>query len=223
PAGTRDATHLICGVFVLRDTALTPLFQALPAVLQLDVTDPTASPWLDALTQNLRRETAMPHPGGRFVVERLLELLCAEALRHHLHTDASAATNWFAGIRDPALAKALAAFHADPAHPWNLEGLAAAANLSRSRLYARFRAYLGDSPMGYVTKWRMNLACRLLGQTELAVEQIAARTGYDSPAAFTRAFQRTVGASPSRWRSQLPGGDPGGVTRRGKSLELALD
>ena len=140
---------------------------------------------------------------------RLPELLLSEVLRTHLATAPAIDHGWIAALHDPLLAPALAALHADPAAPWTVAGLAAAVGASRSSVDDRFRQVLGQSPIRYLTAWRMHLATDLLATTELSVFTIARRVGYDAEEAFSRAFNRA-----RRLAEPLACGDATGTTPR---------
>ncbi|MCB1874967.1 MAG: AraC family transcriptional regulator [Chromatiales bacterium] len=192
---------LLCGVFLLHNTELNPLFEALPPVLQSALSRAGELHNLAGVARLITDEMDRRTPGGPFIVERLLEVLCAEALRTHLQTVGDTQPGWFRGIRDPAIGRAISAVHADPGHPWSVKRLAQAVAMSPSRFAARFTASIGESPMVYVTKWRMNLACRRLATEKGGVERIAASLGYENQAAFSRAFKKWVGQSPASWRA----------------------
>jgi AraC-like DNA-binding protein len=131
---------------------------------------------------------------------RLPELVLTEVLRTHLATAPAIGRGWIAALHDPILAPALASLHEDPARRWTVATLAGKVGASRSSLDDRFRHVLGQSPIRYLTAWRMHLAGDLLATTELSVFTIARRVGYDSEEAFSRAFKRERGVSPSQWR-----------------------
>lgn len=188
-------------MFLLHNTELNPLFEALPPVLQSALSRAGELHNLAGVARLITDEMDRRTPGGPFIVERLLEVLCAEALRTHLQTVGDTQPGWFRGIRDPAIGRAISAVHADPGHPWSVKRLAQAVAMSPSRFAARFTASIGESPMVYVTKWRMNLACRRLATEKGGVERIAASLGYENQAAFSRAFKKWVGQSPASWRA----------------------
>jgi AraC-like DNA-binding protein len=139
--------------------------------------------------------------GAGYIVERLLEILCAEAVRAHIETAPQQTVGWFRGIKDPVVGRAIKAIHLNPAEDWSIPRLAGAVAMSPSRFAARFSESLGESPMAYVAKWRMNVACRKLTASRIGVDQIAADVGYESVAAFNRAFKKHVGLPPAAWRS----------------------
>jgi AraC-like DNA-binding protein len=204
--GAEDMTELVCGVFFLGAAPLNPLLGALPPVLLCTTSGPGANPMLERVTEMLAMEVQAPDRRiGSFTCARLLEIFCAEIIRAHMADLGSSKAGWFRGLADPKIAKALARIHADPAVQWSVESLAEIAALSPSRFAARFRDAIGETAMTYVTRWRMNLACRLLRESDMPIENVAAKVGYANSAAFSRAFKHCLGLSPARWRSR---GDP---------------
>jgi AraC-like DNA-binding protein len=193
---------LLCGVFLLHNTAFNPLFAALPAVLRTALSRQGELHNLSGVARLMAGEMDRRLPGGGYIVERLLEVLCAEAVRAHMEAAPPEETGWFRGIRDPVVGRAMAELHARPGDPWSVPRLAGVVAMSPSRFAARFSGCVGDSPMAYLTKWRMNLACRELADSNQSVDRIAAGLGYESPAAFSRAFRKQVGVSPAQWRTQ---------------------
>ena len=125
-----------------------------------------------------------------------------ETLRAYIAQLPEKQTGWLAGARDPEVGKALALMHQKPAHPWTIASLAKEAGLSRSVLAERFRHYLDQTPMAYLTRWRLQLGAQMLASTNYSVAQIAAEVGYESEAAFNRAFKREFESPPARFRSQ---------------------
>lgn len=190
------STELVCGVFLLRHAELNPLFASLPAFLHVPAAARPAN--LSLLLNWLDQEMGRTQQGGAFVVGRLLELLCAESLRGYLAT--ATPIGWLAGLKDPVVGKALALLHAHPGEDWSVPRLAQQVAMSPSRFAARFAAAVGDSPMAYLAKWRMNQAARLLAESQRGIEQIAAEVGYDNATAFARSFKRHLGVTPTAWR-----------------------
>ncbi|MCA9607204.1 MAG: AraC family transcriptional regulator [Myxococcales bacterium] len=196
-AGDGPTTRLLCGTFDIGgDSAL--LLDELPSLLHVATAD-AASAWLDATLRLLASEVAGGRPGASTVVSRLAEVLLVHALRAWLADEGSRQTGWLAALGDPALSRALTEIHRDPARELGASELARKAGLSRSVLYARFTERLGVSPAAYLTRWRMSLARRAL-RGEASVSEVAHSIGYASEAAFSRAFKREVGQSPSAWR-----------------------
>jgi transcriptional regulator GlxA family with amidase domain len=159
-----------------------------------------AAEWVRANVEYALAQTSQ-RPGEGIVMTRLPELLLVEVLRLHLASAPAADEGLLAALHDPVLRPALALLHGDPARRWTVASLAAAAAVSRSVLDARFRDALGRSPIRYLTDWRMHLAEDLLATTDLSVASVARRVGYDAEEAFSRAFKRRHGDSPSMWRS----------------------
>ena len=195
-------TSLLCGVFLLRHTELNPLLAALPSLLHTTLSRSGAMHNLSGVGRLLAEEVARSASGSGYVIERLLEVLCAEAIRAHAQAAPRHVSGWFRGIRDPVAGRAIAAIHAHPGKAWSVTRLASEVSMSPLRFSARFTDALGDSPMAYVAKWRMNVACRKLVASRVSVNQIATEVGYESHAAFNRAFKKLVGESPSAWRAR---------------------
>ncbi len=179
-----------------------PLLAALPRMIHLSAADPRAATgWLGTLLNIASQESGRQHAGGENVLSRLSELMFVEAIRRYLETLPPDQKGWLAGLRDPVVGQALAALHAEAREPWTVERLARVVGLSRSVLAERFTEMVGQPPMQYLALWRMQLASRLLvdgGQ----VAAVAGAVGYESEAAFSRAFKKLVGQSPATWRKE---------------------
>ncbi len=203
--GQTGSTELVCGVFVLSNAERSPLVDALPDVLQADLTGRQGSKAMELLTQMLVSELQMNRTGCDYMATRLVELLFAEAIRQHLDNDDHPDPGWFRAMRDPKIGAAINAIHASPKAALSVASLAERANLSPSRFAARFRQLLGKSVMAYVAQWRMSVARRLLIETDLPIAQVAYESGYDNTAAFSRAFSNNFGVPPGSYRrSQTP-------------------
>ncbi len=199
--GTEGAS-LLCGVFLLQHTMLNPLFNALPSVMHTKLSRSGELHNLSGVSRLMAEEIDREPGVSSYVVERLLEVLCAEAVRAHIELVPHHETNWLRGIKDPVINQAIAAIHSRPGENWSIQRMAADLAMSPSRFAARFSESVGDSPMAYTTKWRMNLACRALINSKLSIDQIASNVGYESQTAFSRAFKKHVGISPASWRNQ---------------------
>jgi len=197
-----DQTDLLCGVFLLSHTEFNPLYSALPSVMHASLSRAGELNNLSGVARLMAEEIDRRSLGGGYVVERLLEVLCAETIRSHVENVSQDETSWLRGIKDPIIGKALAAFHERPGDNWSVKCLADRVAMSPSRFAARFTESLGDSPMSYVTKWRMSLACRDLTTSKRSVDKVAENVGYENSAAFSRAFRKHVGASPAAWRAK---------------------
>ena len=194
-----DPTHFVCGFLGCDARPFNPLLSALPPVF---VVSDQAGGALAAYVQFALAESKQPRMGGQGVLGRLSELMFVDVVRRYLESLPPDRTDWLAGLRDPMIGRALAAFHRSPARAWTIESLARNVGLSRSALAERFTQFVGQPPMQYLTNWRMQLAANhLLSGTE-SVAAIANRVGYESEAAFSRAFKKMVGAPPSQWRTQ---------------------
>jgi AraC-like DNA-binding protein len=200
--GGGPRTDIVCGCLYSEDPLFDPALKAFPPAF---VVRPPAGParsWFDASIEYALDESST---GGRIRTTKLPELLLVEVLRLHLANAPASGQGWFAAVRDPMLAPAMMAVHGAPERKWTVDDLAAEAAVSRSSLHDRFREVLGLSPMRYVNEWRMRVAQELLRTTEVTVAVIARRVGCDSEEAFSRAFKRTHGQSPSLWRGGRPG------------------
>jgi AraC-like DNA-binding protein len=156
--------------------------------------------WWQAAIDRLIIEATRPGPGNLALLGRLSELLFMEILRWQLTHISEGHRGWLAGLNDVHISRVLTLIHAEPARPWTVEELAEHAAMSRSALAKRFVELVGETPMQYLSGWRMQLARRLLSESPLGLAEIAARIGYESEAAFNRAFRRVVGTPPASWR-----------------------
>jgi len=197
-------TEIVCGYMHSSDPLFDPAMRALPSVFVVRLSSGPASRWVRA-SIDYALAGAMPpsNLSARAIDTRLPELVLTEVLRVHLATAPSIDHGWLAALHDPILAPALAALHRDPVRRWTVAELAAHVGASRSSLDDRFRQVLGQSPIRYLTAWRIHLAADLLVTTELSVFTIARRVGYDSEEAFSRAFKRHRGVAPSHWRAAV--------------------
>jgi AraC-like DNA-binding protein len=216
--GEGEVAQIVCG-YLQCDQRFNPLIGSLPRVLLVCATrhdQPAgveglppwcivrAEPgdWLDNTLRYTIEEADGERPGSAAMLPRLTELLFVEVLRRYMQQLPPEYIGWLAAVRDPVVGCALRLMHISPDHPWTVEELARSAAVSRSALAQRFAALIGEPPMQYLQGWRMQLAKHLLGQTNLSLVEIARRTGYESQAAFNRAFKRSAGQPPATWRRQ---------------------
>jgi AraC-like DNA-binding protein len=199
--GGGTSTELVCGYLYSDDPLFDPALRALPSVFVVRLPDATAG-WVQASVAYALQENEPSNTSTNLITTRLPELVLIEVLRVHLASAPAADHGWLAALHDSVLAPALAILHGAPEHRWTVAELASRAAVSRSLLDERFRHVLGVSPIRYLTEWRMHLADDLLATTDLGIVAIARRVGYDSEEAFSRAFKRERGASPSHWRVQ---------------------
>jgi AraC-like DNA-binding protein len=192
-----DATHLVCGYLGCDGRPFNPLLAALPRVIHVSE---RAGGAIGAFVQFAMAEANDHRPGGEVVLGHLSELMFVDVVRRYLETLPADRTGWLAALREPFVGRALTALHRSPARAWTLDLLAHEVGLSRSALAERFTQLVGQPPIQYLTNWRMQLAGNhLLAGTD-SVAAIADRVGYESEAAFSRAFKKTVGVPPTAWR-----------------------
>jgi len=197
PLESADAVA-VCGFLGCDLRPFNPLIAALPRVLHLPAAR-TAS-WAAHVINQAVIESNDRRPGGDALLERLAEIMFVDAARRCLESLPAESVGWLAGLRDRHVGKALALMHEQPCREWTLEELAQEASLSRSAFHERFVQYLGQPPMQYLTNWRIQLGARLLRESSRVVASIALEVGYESEAAFSRAFKRIVGMPPAAWR-----------------------
>jgi len=197
-------TQALCGVVRFDHLAAQRLIGCLPAVLQIDSWSDEEASWLQGTLRFIAREASTLRPGGETVITRLADILVIQALRAWLAAAPEAATGWLAALRDRHIGQALALMHQAPAHPWSLQALAQAVGLSRSAFSARFTALAGEPAMQYLAQWRMQLARRRLQEQGEPLSAVAGQVGYQSEAAFCRAFKRHFGVPPGSSRSLVP-------------------
>lgn len=196
--GGGAATQIVCGYIGLGD-GRHPLIAALPQLLRLNVRDWSAGEWVGTMFRYAAQETAAHRPGSESSLAKVSELLFVEAVRRHLDAAAVERRGWLAALGDPAVGRALVLMHERPAHAWTVDALADRVHLSRSAFAQRFTQVVEVSPLAYLAAWRMQLARHALRQGR-SVAQAAAQVGYESEAAFSRAFKREVGIAPALWR-----------------------
>lgn len=199
--GGGELTKLICG-YMTCDPQLSRLFlSGLPSIVKVNIREHASGQWLeDTLRYSVNQGAS--GPGGAAVVAKLSEALFVETLRQYIARLPKAQTGWLAGVRDPQVGKALALLHRQPAHPWTIATLANEVGVSRSVLAERFKHYLSETPIGYLTRWRLQLAAQLLASTSKSVAEVAGEVGYESEPSFNRAFKREFGLPPARFRTQ---------------------
>ena len=197
--GGGDVTQLLCG-YLGSDMAFGPLLSSLPAVLKMDVRATPLGAWVESSFRFAASQIAAGRVGSTTVIAKLSELLFVEAVSHYVAGLPEDRKGWLAGLRDPQIGRALGLMHAAPAKDWSAEALAAEVGMSRSGFAERFATLVGQPPMQYLTDWRMHLAARQLQESRDGVAKVGFSVGYESEAAFSKAFKRQFGASPAAWR-----------------------
>jgi AraC-like DNA-binding protein len=176
------------------------MLDALPKLLRVPLGEAPANGWVQGLLTAGIQESSAARPGSETMLAKLSELLFVEALRRYIETLPEQQTGWLAGLRDRFVGRALALLHQRPEHDWTVEELAESVGLSRSSLAQRFSDFLGQPPMQYLTRWRLTIAAQRLRNEHASLARIAEDCGYDSEAAFNRAFKRTFATTPAAWR-----------------------
>jgi AraC-like DNA-binding protein len=200
--GGGTVSKFICG-YLACDRHLSQAFlTGLPPMIRLNIRDDVSGQWLENSLRFSVAQAASRDAGALEVVAKLSEVFVAEALRRYQRELPPGRIGWLAGAREPAVGRALALMHHRSANPWTLLNLAHEVGVSRSVLSERFRHYLGESPIAYLTRWRLRLGARALTSTNYTVAQIALDVGYESEAAFNRAFKREYAVPPARYRRQ---------------------
>jgi AraC-like DNA-binding protein len=200
--GGPDRARIICCFLGCDERPYNPLLAALPSVIHLSATGPRpTTAWLRTLMQIAVRESCSTRPGSENVLARLSELMFVETIRQYLETLSATETGWLAGLRDRVVGQALAAIHSATSAPWTVDRLARLVGVSRSVFAERFAQMVGQPPMQYLALWRMQLASRLLADGG-PVAEVANAVGYESEAAFGRAFKKLVGQAPATWRRE---------------------
>jgi AraC-like DNA-binding protein len=195
------ATQLLCG-YLGCDTPFSPLLSALPSVLKLNVRSTASGTWIESSFRFAASEIAAGRLGSTTVIAKLSELLFVEAVSQFVASLPAERRGWLAGLRDPQIGRALAALHARPTEEWTAESLALEVGMSRSVFAERFSSLVGQPPMQYLALWRLHMAAQRLREGRGSVAQIGFSIGYESEAAFSRAFKRQFGTSPGTWRRQ---------------------
>jgi AraC-like DNA-binding protein len=216
--GGGKKSRFICG-YLNCDQRFNPLLGALPNILVVRSRDDYSSveaidsngvrparvpegssTWLSTTLKFTVHEARSGHPGNGAMLGRLTELMFVEILRQYMQQLPPDNTGWLAGLNDPCVGKALRLMHAEPARNWTVDELAREAAVSRSVLAERFTNLVGDSPMKYLANWRIQLAKQMLREGRGSILEVACKVGYDSEAAFNRAFKRATGTPPATWR-----------------------
>jgi AraC-like DNA-binding protein len=200
--GGGATTRFVCGYLTCDPLLCGPILESLPPILKVNVRTDRSGHWLEQSILHLVEEVASDRAGSEAMLAKLSEALFVDTLRRYVAGLPEQTTGWLAGARDPVVGKSLALLHRRPRHPWTIAELAAEVGLSRSSLVERFTRYRLDPPMAYLTGWRLRLAAQALTSSPRGVADIADAVGYESEAAFNRAFKRVFGLPPARYRRQ---------------------
>ena len=195
-------TRLVCGFLACDDTLGHPLLASLPRIFKIDMRNDPHSAWLESSLRFAAGEAAQQRAGSAIVLARLSELLFVEAVRRCIEMLPPDRKGWLAAARDRFVGRALSLLHARPAECWTVGQLAREVGISRSALALRFTELLGQPPMQYLARWRLRIAAHELLNGGKPLAAVAEQVGYDSEAAFNRAFKREFGMPPAGWRKQ---------------------
>ena len=191
---------MVCGFIESAEFLFAPVFRSLPPLVIDRTSDDKVSAVITSTVKEIMVLADAGAPGTDLMLGRLMESLFVEVLRRYAARLPSSAKGWFAGLNEPIVSRALQLVHANPARRWTVDELAREAGASRTVLAERFNAVMGQAPIEYVTGWRMQIAAERIRNSEDSLAAIAADVGYESEAAFNRAFKRITGVTPGRWR-----------------------
>jgi AraC-like DNA-binding protein len=198
--GTGNCTRMVCGFLGCAGTEGNPVISSLPPLLRVKLEQGGAAEWIRSTFQYAAEEVSAGRPGSETVLAKVSELLFVEAVRRYAEELPDGRTGWFSGLRDPHVARALALLHRDITRRWTVDELGREVGMSRSALADRFIRLIGVPPMHYLAAWRMQVATGKLRDTSGSLAQVAETVGYDSEAAFSRAFKKAFGTAPATWR-----------------------
>ena len=199
----QDTTTLFCGGYHFEQDGVNPITSLLPPIVHLPADSACGDRDLQDVVHLLMRESAKRAPGGSTVVARLMDVLFVYVVRAWLQVQPQHAAGWIGALRDPQVGRALAMMHEAPRQPWTVESLASAVDMSRATFAKRFTAMVGDPPLTYLRRWRIELAARLLRESDQRVGSIANQVGYDSATTFSRTFRQNRGLAPGEYRKRV--------------------
>jgi AraC-like DNA-binding protein len=193
-------THMVCGAVRFDHPAAHQLIALLPAIISIEAYSAADMDWMQSTLRFMAAEARELRPGGETVITRLADILVVQTIRSWIARDPAAQTGWLGALQDKQIGRAIALVHRDPGKDWSVASLANEVAMSRSAFAARFRELLGEPVMKYVLRWRMHVAVNLLKEDPAPLGAMAERLGYDSEAAFSRAFKRVMGVAPGAIR-----------------------
>ena len=197
--GTDHETQLVCGHFAYDKEAQHLLIDALPPYIHIKNYGEEAGNWMESTLKVIGNEVGRENMGGDLIALKMSEIIFAQALRTYMENDGSDVPV-LSGLADPAIARALSAVHKNPSFPWSLEKLAQIAGMSRTSFTNRFSRCMTIAPLAYIIRWRMELARQELVSSRTPIIQIAMQVGYNSEAAFSRAFKKFYHKAPATYR-----------------------
>jgi len=189
-------TTILCGAVRFSHPAARHLIELLPKIICIESWSQPQMSWMQSTLRLMAIEASDLRPGGETVITRLADILVVQAIRAWMEKDPTAQTGWLAALQDGQIGRSIILIHRNPEYKWTVKSLADKVAMSRSSYAERFKEIAGESPMQYVARWRMNVARMWIKEENLSLDEIAGRLGYNSEAAFSRAFKRIVGVSP---------------------------
>ena len=198
--GGGEMTQLLCGAVRFDHPAARELVRLLPRLIHIEAWKSPQAEWMQSTLRLMASEAGERRPGGETVVTRLADILVIQAIRSWIAENPTAQTGWLGALHDDRIGPAILSVQRDPARAWTVASLAREVSMSRSAFAARFRELVGETPMQYLTRWRMHVATTWLREGNATLAELASRLGYRSEAAFSRAFKRVIGASPGSVR-----------------------
>jgi AraC-like DNA-binding protein len=201
--GGGATTRLVCGTVRFDHPVAQYLVSLLPNVITVDTSASDHGEWIHSTLRFMAAEARALRPGGETVITRLADVLVIQAVRAWIERDGAARVGWLGALRDKQVGRALTLIHRDPARAWTLRLLASEVAMSRSAFAARFAELVGEPPMHYLARWRMRLAAAALSERAVGLGELASGLGYQSEAAFSRAFKRVVGVAPGTARRRV--------------------
>ena len=202
--GNGERTKVIAGAFHFESAAVPWVVSALPGVIHIQKSGGQTGGWLEGLAYFMMMEAQTVHPGSSVMISRLIDVLIIRVIRTWAQTKNANDTGWLGALADPRISRALKAIHDEPFRKWSVADLASAVGMSRSGFAERFSALVKEAPLSYQNRWRLTLAHSLLRQANARVSDVARQVGYESDAAFSRAFKAQFGAPPVGVRSADP-------------------
>ncbi len=198
--GGGDETTLICGAVRIDHPAARDLVELLPSLIHIKTWNTPNAEWMHSTLRLMAAEASSRQPGGETIVTRLADILVIQAIRTWLVEHPESHRGWLGALNDERIGPALLLIHREPTNDWSVASLAASVSMSRSAFSARFTDLVGESAMQYVTRWRMHVAGVWLRDSDMTAAECGARLGYNSEAAFSRAFKRMMGKPPGAWK-----------------------
>ncbi len=198
--GDGERTSLVSGRMAFEDPRNHPVLRVLPPLVLLRATDGNSVHWLENTLRFIACESRSGRPGAETVVNRLADVLFIQIVRGYLASTPTDARGWLRALTDPQIGASLGLIHQEPESDWTVASLAAKVGMSRSTFAGRFTELVGEPPLHYITRWRMQKAASLLREGRATLADIADRVGYESEAAFSKAFKRWIGSAPGAYR-----------------------